>query len=98
MFIEHAALASHTLNIAERNYSHIDKEALHCVWGIRKFNYYVYGRRFTLMTDHQPLTAISHPEKSIPVMMETHMQCYAHDCKIKYKTSVKHDNADGLSR
>ena len=98
-----AVFASHTLNRAERNYSQIDKEALALVWGIRKFNHYLYGRRFTLVTDHQPLTAILHPEKGIPAMMTAHMQRYAlqlaaHVYEIKYIISAKHDNADGLSR
>ena len=97
------AFASRTLNRAERNYSQIDKEALALVWGIRKFNHYLYGRRFTLVIDHQPLTAIFHPEKGIPAMTAARVQRYAlqlaaHDYEIKYKTSAKHANADGLSR
>ena len=97
------AFASRTLNRAERNYSQIDKEALALVWGIRKFNHYLYGRRFTLVTDHQPPTAIFHPEKGIPAMTASRMQRYAlqlaaHDYEIKYRTSAKHGNADGLSR
>ena len=97
------AFASRTLNRAERNYSQIDKEALALVWGIRKFNHYLYSRRFTLVTYHQPLTAIFHPDKGIPAMTAARMQRYAlqlaaHDYEIKYKTSAKHANADGLSR
>ena len=97
------AFASRTLNRAERNYSQIDKEALALVWGIRKFNHYLYGRRFMLVSDHQPLTAIFHPEKGIPAMTAARMQLYAlqlaaHDYEINYRTSAKHGNADGLSR
>ena len=52
---------------------------------------------------HQPLTAIFHPEKGIPAMTAARMQRYAlqlaaHDYEIKYRTSAKHANADGLSR
>ena len=97
------AFASRTLNRGERNYSQIDNEALALVWGIRKFNHYLYGRRFTLVTDHQPLTAIFHPEKGIPAMTAARMQRYAlqlaaYDNEIKYRTSAKHVNADSLSR
>ena len=51
----------------------------------------------------QPLTAIFHSEKGIPGMTAARMQRYAlqlatHDYEIKYRTSAKHGNADGLSR
>ena len=55
------------------------------------------------MTDHQPLTAIFHPEKGIPAMTAARMLRYAlpsptHDYEITYRTSAKHANADGLSK
>ena len=95
--------ASRALHRAENYYSQIDKETLALVWGIRKFNHYLYGRRFTLVIDHQPLTAIFHPEKGIPAMTAARMQRYAlqlaaHDYGITYITSAKHYNADGLPK
>ncbi len=49
------AFASRTLSSAERQYSQIKKETLACVFGIKKFHSYIYGRRFILITDHTPL-------------------------------------------
>lgn len=97
------AFASRSLTKTERKYAQIDKEALSIVWGVKKFHIYLYGRRFTLITDHQPLTAIFHPEKGIPAMTAARLQRYAlflagFDYDIEYKNTKEHCNADGLSR
>ena len=97
------AFASHTLTKAERNYSQIDKEALALVWGVKTFHLYLFGRHFTLVTDHEPLTSIFNPKKGIPAMTVARLQRYAlflagFKYSIEYKNTTQHGNADGLSR
>lgn len=97
------AFASRSLNAAERNYAQIDREALSLVWGVKKFNQYLYGKHFTLLTDHKPLVSIFNPAKGVPAMAAARLQRWAlflsaHTYSIEYKGTHHHGNADGLSR
>ncbi|KAJ8337405.1 hypothetical protein SKAU_G00386250 [Synaphobranchus kaupii] len=52
------AFASRTLSDCERKYSTVEKEALGCLWATEKWRTYLWGRQFTLRTDHSPLTTL----------------------------------------
>jgi hypothetical protein len=97
------AFASRNLAKSEKNYAQIQKEALGIVLGVKKFHTYLYGRKFTLLTGHMPLTTIFNPEKSIPVTTAARLQRYAiflsgFTYAIEYKSTKRHNNADALSR
>jgi len=49
------AFASRKLLPRETHYSTIERECLAIVWGVTKFQEYLYGTEFILETDHQPL-------------------------------------------
>ena len=71
------ALASCTSASEERHYAQLDKEALALIFGIKKFHQYVYGRKFTLVTDHKRLTTILGPKKGIPMLAASRLQRWA---------------------
>ena len=49
------AFSSRTLAPTEKKYSQIEKEGLAIVFAVKKFHQYLYGRSFTIYSDHQPL-------------------------------------------
>ena len=44
--------ASRALTKTEQNYQNLGREALGTLWGMEKFHYFLYGKEFTLETDH----------------------------------------------
>ena len=95
--------ASRTLSPTEKKYSQLDKEALSIIFGVTKFQQYLFGRHFTLFTDHKPLIYSFHPHRSVPQMASACIQHWslilgAYSYDIHYRPGKDHGNADSLSR
>lgn len=53
-----AAYAFKALNDTQVNYTQIEKDTLAVVFGCEKFHQYIFGKRFTVDSDHKPLEII----------------------------------------
>lgn len=91
------AYASRTLNDTETNYSASEKEMLAIVWAVKHFRQYLYGTRFTVYTDHQPLIYINN-SKNNPKLIRWRLQLAEYEYDIVYKKGKLNTNADALSR
>ena len=50
--------ASRALTPSERNWAHIEKEALAVLYGLERFDQNAYGHAVPVQSDHKPLAAI----------------------------------------
>ena len=94
------AFASRSLAPAERKYSQLDKEGLSIVFGIRKFHQYLFGRKFTIQSDHKPQFGESHPVSHITSarLQRWALTLGAYDYHIHYKPGSSYSNPGMLSR
>ena len=94
---------SRSLSSAENFFSQIEKESWAIVHVVKKFHQYIYGRSFTIMTDHKPLLGILAENKSIPIMAASRIQRWAiimsaYDYNLTHKSGKENCNADCLSQ
>lgn len=97
------AFASRSLQPAERNYSQIEKEGLAIIFAVKKFHKYIFGREFTLQTDHKPMLAIFGSKKGIPIYTANRLQRWAiilmsYPFKLQYVNTDSFAYVDDLSR
>ena len=68
---------SRTMNVAEKNYSQLDKEGAAVIFGLKNFHKYLFGRRFTIVTNHKPFLTLFGEEKQIPTIASPGIQRWA---------------------
>lgn len=91
------SFASRTLSDRESGYATNEKEALAIIWSVKKFTPYLFGKKFTLVTDHKPLTFIKTSDKN-PKILRWRLDLEAFDYDIVYKEGKTNVVADALSR
>lgn len=90
--------ASRTLNKSEENFSATEKEMLAIYWALKVFRNYIYGQKFTVITDHQPITFSLSSKNTNAKLKRWKSFLEEHDYQIIYKPGRTNVVADALSR
>ena len=89
---------SKKLGPAEKRYSATDKEALGVVLTCRNFHHFLWGSRFEILTDHQPLITIFKKKTKCPRMNRWILEMREYNYNIQYVKGKNNVVADKLSR
>ena len=92
--------ASRALTSAEKNYQNLECEAQAAVWGMEKFHYFLYGRKFILQTDQKPLVSIfrKHMIDVSPRIQRITIRAWQYEFEPQHIPGRNNVIADSLSR
>ncbi|GBG69030.1 hypothetical protein CBR_g3728 [Chara braunii] len=90
--------ASRTVPYERRNNSAPQGECYAVVWGIQHFHPYLYGQKFLLVTDHEPLLALKKLTNYTGMIRRWAVQLQEYDFDIVHRKMERHGNANGLTR
>lgn len=92
------AFASKTFTPGEKNKAVILKELTAIHWAINYFRPYLYGRRFTVRTDHRPLVYLFKIKDPTSKLTRMRLELEEFDFDIVYIRGKENVGADALSR
>jgi hypothetical protein len=90
--------ASKVLSGAERNYSATERECYALRWAVGHYRPYLYGTKFTVVTDHRSLVYLRTMKTANSRLNRYLMYLQEFDFDVHYKQGKKHTDADGMSR
>ncbi|XP_062830648.1 uncharacterized protein LOC134297351 [Anolis carolinensis] len=82
----------------ECSMSTIEKECYSIIWSIRKLKPYLWGRKFTLQTDHAPLKWLDNVKGTNNKLLRWSLSLQDFTYEIKHVTGKRNVVADALSR
>lgn len=92
------AYASRTLNQSQVRYCTTYKELLAVVTFIRQYRHFLWGRHFTIRTDHASLIWLKNFKNPEGILARWLSVLETYDFSIQHRPGRFHCNADGLSR
>ncbi|GBG70524.1 hypothetical protein CBR_g6651 [Chara braunii] len=90
--------ASRTVPDERRNDSAPQGECYAVVWGIQHFHPYLYGQKFRLVMDHEPLLALKKLTNYTGMIGRWAVRLQEYDFDIVHRKTERQGNADGLTR
>ncbi|GBG71593.1 hypothetical protein CBR_g9009 [Chara braunii] len=90
--------ASKSVPACKRNYAAPTGECYAALWGISHFRAYLYGRKFTLVADHEPLLALKKSKDYSGMIGRWATVLRSMEFDIRHRKHERHGNADGLTR
>ena len=89
---------SQNLNKAQRKWSVTEQECWAIVWAIKKLRIYLYGTKFSVITDHHPLCWLNKHKSENERLYRWSLILQEYEFDIKHKSGPCHSDADCLSR
>ena len=94
---------SRKLSCSEQRYSQTQKEALAIHWCVKRLHKFLFGMKFTIVTDHRALVHIFNPDSSVTKTATNMLQCWSlhlsqYHYDIEFRNGSKIPQADFLSR
>ncbi len=89
---------SKKLKNTEVRYSATDREALAIVLACRQIHHYLWGTKFVIRTDHQPITTVLKQRTKSPRMNRWMLEMRDYRFRVEYKQGKNNVVADQLSR
>lgn len=89
---------SKTLNNAQQNYSTTEKELLAIILAIEQFRHFIWGKHFTLYTDHQALTFLFNHNKTNTRLLRWRLSLSEYSFDIIHRKGSNNVVSDCLSR
>jgi hypothetical protein len=92
------AYCSRQLNAAEAKYSVTELELLAFLFAAKQFKCYIYGRRFTVQTDHRALKWLLNLQDPSSRLTRWAIKLSEYDYTVEHRPGTKMRHADALSR
>ena len=90
--------ASRGVTETESNYGISELECLAVMWATEKFQVYLSGRRFELITDHRALTSLTKIKQNNPRLFRWSLKLADLNYSVTYRPGKKMEHVDALSR